>query len=166
MICPYCGATLPDGSKTCRDCGKPLRPAGSAKTEIVAENLSNAGTTSVFPEETLEKTQILSEGLEPVGPFLGWLVIMEGPDQWKEFHIPADPGQLLVGRGEAADIRLNDDTLSRIHISIRKKDEEFYLTDLDSDSGTRVNGKPVERVKLQDGDRIQIGNTTIAFKIL
>ena len=166
MICPYCGATLPDGSKTCRDCGKPLRPAGAAKTEIVAENLSDSEKTSVFPEKELGKTQVFSEGLEPVGAFLGWLVITEGPDQWKEFHIPAEIDQTLVGCGEASDIRLNDETLSRIHISIRKKGDDFYLTDLDTESGTKVNGTPVERVKLQDGDRIQIGKTTIAFKLL
>ncbi len=166
MICPFCGATLPDGSQTCRDCGKMLHRAGAAKTEIVAENLSEAGKTSIFPEEPLEKTQILSEGLEPVGAFLGWLVVTEGPDQWKEFHLPLDLGQILVGRGEAADIRLNDETIARIHISIRKKEDAFYLTDLDSDTGTKVNGKPVERTKLQDGDLIQIGQTSIKFKHL
>ena len=75
-------------------------------------------------------------------------------------------GQLLIGRGEAADIRLNDDALARIHISIRKKREGFYLTDLDSDTGTRVNGESVDRVELHDGDVIEMGTTTIKFKLL
>jgi len=166
MICPFCGATIPDGSKTCRDCGRELRQRSPEVTEIVAENLSTADKTSVFQEESLGKTQFFSEGLDAVGAFLGWLVITEGPDKWKEFHIPPDFGQVIVGRGEAADIRLNDESISRIHISIRKKDDAFFLTDLDTESGTKVNGKPVERVKLQDGDLIQIGNTSIKFKLL
>ncbi len=166
MICPYCGATVPDGSKTCRDCGRELGEGSLVKTEIRAENLSDADKTSIFEEIPLEKTQIFSEGMEAVGAFLGWLVVTEGPDQWKEFHIPTDMGQLLVGQGEAADIRLNDETLARIHVSIRRKGETFFLTDLDSDTGTRVNGKPTDRIELKDGDVIEIGATTIKFKLL
>ncbi len=166
MICPYCGATIPDGSKTCRDCGREIRQAEMGRTAIVAENLSDPEKTSVFPEENLEKTQIFSEGLEPVGAFLGWLVVVEGRDQWKEFHLPPNFGQILIGKGEAADLRINDDTLSRIHISIREKEGKFFLTDLDTDMGTLVNGEQVDRVELQDGDLIKIGETTIKFKLL
>ena len=57
MICPFCGATVPDGSKTCRDCGRELGEDNLVKTEIRAENLSEAGQTSVFQEMTLEKTK-------------------------------------------------------------------------------------------------------------
>jgi len=166
MICPFCGATIPDGSKTCRDCGHKLEQTTVEKTEIVAENLSSPEKTSVFLGESLEKTQVFSEGLEPVGAFLGWLVIVDGPDQWKEFHIPVDMNQLLLGNGDAADIRLNDDALSRIHVSIRKKGEEFFLTDLDTDGGTKVNGESLEKTQLHDGDLIEIGRTTIKFKLL
>ncbi len=166
MICPFCGATIPDGSQTCRDCGKKLEQPVVQKTEIVAENLSGPEMTSVFPESTLEKTQVFSEGLEPVGAFLGWLVIVKGPDQWKEFHLPLDMNQLLIGKGDAADIRLNDDSLSRIHVSIRKKGDNFFLTDLDTDSGTKVNGNDTDRAELNDGDLIEIGQTTIKFKLL
>jgi hypothetical protein len=166
MICPFCGATIPDGSKTCRDCGRNLGKGIVEKTEIVAENLSSPEKTSVFTENSLEKTQVFSEGLEPVGSFLGWLVIVEGRDKWKEFHLPEDMGQLLVGKGDAADIRLNDDSLSRLHASVRKRDEKFFLTDLDSDTGTQVNGQEIERTELHDGDLIKIGQTIIKFKLL
>ncbi len=166
MICPFCGATIPNGSKTCRDCGRKLEQAAVQKTEIVAENLSSPEKTSVFLDEPMEKTQVFSEGLEPVGAFLGWLVIVEGPDQWKEFHLPMDMGQLIIGKGDAADIRLNDETLARIHVSIRKRDDDFYLTDLDTDTGTRLNGQAIERAELNDGDLIEIGQTTIKFKLL
>ncbi|MBW1659775.1 MAG: FHA domain-containing protein [Deltaproteobacteria bacterium] len=166
MICPFCGATIPDGSEVCRDCGHKLEQPNVEKTEIVAENLSSPDKTSVLFEEPLDKTQIFSEGLEPVGAFLGWLVVIEGPDQWKEFHIPVNMSQLLIGKGDAADIRLNDDSLSRIHVSIRKKDDKFFLTDLDTDTGTKVNGQAVERTELEDGDTIGIGETIIKFKLL
>ncbi len=167
MICPYCGATIPDKANVCRDCGHEIDQSETMKTEIVAENLNDPMRTSVFSDKAaLEKTQIFSEGLEPVEAFLGWLVIIEGKDQWKEFHLPEDMGQLLIGNGEAADIRLNDESLSRVHVSIRKKGDQFFLTDLDSDMGTQVNGTSIDRVQLKDGDTIKIGNTVLKFKLL
>lgn len=155
MICPYCGATIPDGSEKCRDCGKELRQIAAERTEIAAENLTLEGIDKNFIED-----------LSQEGAFLGWLVIIEGPDIWKEFHIPVDPGQILVGRGKAADIQLNDESLSRIHLSIKMKGDKFFLVDFDSDSGTKVNGESVERVELHDGDLIQVGRTSIKFKLL
>ena len=165
MICPHCGATLPDGSASCRSCGAKLETEEMGKTQIVVENLESAGKTSVIAEN-MDKTQLFSEGLESVAAFYGWLVIVEGPDQWKEFHLPDGMDQLLIGRGEASDLRLNDEGLARIHASLRKKEDKFFLADLDTESGTRVNGNPVERVELHDGDLIQIGNTSIKFKLL
>ncbi len=51
-------------------------------------------------------------------------------------------------------------------MSIRKKDDKFFLTDLDTDTGTKVNGQAVERTELEDGDTIGIGETIIKFKLL
>jgi pSer/pThr/pTyr-binding forkhead associated (FHA) protein len=52
------------------------------------------------------------------------------------------------------------------HISIRLKDGKLYLTDLDTSTGTLVNGKEITRVELQDGDEIKVGSTTLKFRKL
>ena len=65
--------------------------------------------------------------------------------------ISREPGELptiyleqeltVIGKLEnAADAVIDDPTVSRIHAKIRKQEEEYYLSDLNSRNGTTVNG--------------------------
>jgi pSer/pThr/pTyr-binding forkhead associated (FHA) protein len=38
------------------------------------------------------------------------------------------------------------------------------VVDLGSTNGITVNGKPTERVELSDGDRVDIGHSTLIFR--
>lgn len=65
-----------------------------------------------------------------------------------------------VGLGRELDnqIRLKMSQVSSSHCEFRKLDGGGYeVVDLDSTNGTRVNGKPIERRTLVDGDRLLIG---------
>ena len=65
-----------------------------------------------------------------------------------------------VGLGRELDnqIQLKMSQVSSSHCEFRKLDGGGYeVVDLDSTNGTRVNGKPVERHTLVDGDRLLIG---------
>ena len=73
--------------------------------------------------------------------------------------------QISVGRDEANQLRLSDPTVSRKHCTIQKIDEQFELIDLDSLSGTFVNGTPVRRKLLDHGDTIRIGSAELVFLI-
>ena len=76
----------------------------------------------------------------------------------KDIELTGEP--LSIGRSREADIPLIDDKASRVHCGIRFSSGEFYLKDLKSRNGTFVNGQRVEdTVKLQPGDRIQVGTT-------
>ena len=59
---------------------------------------------------------------------LYWLWISKY-DDYKKFRI---------GRSQASDIKINLDTISRIHAKINYEDDEFFLKDLDSTYGTMV----------------------------
>ena len=81
----------------------------------------------------------------------------------KDIELSAEP--LSIGRSREADIPLLDDKVSRVHCGIRLSDGEFYLKDLKSRNGTFVNGQRVEdTVKLQPGDRIQVGATVFVLE--
>jgi diguanylate cyclase (GGDEF)-like protein len=67
----------------------------------------------------------------------------------------------VIGRGIETDIRLLEDRMSRRHCQITIEDTGTFLEDLGSSNGTFVNGVRVERHPLVDGDKIQIGETTI-----
>src|SRR5580704_12028260 len=63
-----------------------------------------------------------------------------------------------VGRGLGADIRLDDPSVSRLHAELIRRGPYVYVADLGlSRNGTRVNGRPVARRVLDDGDVLTFG---------
>jgi hypothetical protein len=63
-----------------------------------------------------------------------------------------------VGRGGGVDISLEDPSVSRLHAEIIRRGDHFYVADLGlSINGTRVNGRPVGRRVLADGDVLSFG---------
>jgi hypothetical protein len=70
----------------------------------------------------------------------------------------------VLGRSRDCDIVVPDHNVSRQHAEIRLEDGLHWLVDLDSTNGTLVNGKKVKRVKLEAGDRIEVGSTELVFE--
>jgi hypothetical protein len=63
-----------------------------------------------------------------------------------------------VGRGRGVDIRLDDLSVSRLHAELIRRGPYVYVADLGlSRNGTRVNGRPVARRVLNDGDVLSFG---------
>ena len=77
-------------------------------------------------------------------------------DTGETFELVADV--TTVGRGEGVDILLEDPSVSRLHAELVRRGRYVYVTDLGlSTNGTRVNGRPVGRRVLLDGDVISFG---------
>jgi hypothetical protein len=78
----------------------------------------------------------------------------------------AAPG-IVVGRGNDADLRVNDPGVSRRHVEFRVTEDangpRVSVHDLGSTNGVLVNGKRVESATLVDGAEIRIGNTTLTL---
>ncbi|MCO6004705.1 FHA domain-containing protein [Actinoallomurus purpureus] len=63
-----------------------------------------------------------------------------------------------IGRGRGVDIRLDDPSVSRLHAELVRRGPYVYVVDLGlSRNGTRVNGRPIARRVLEDGDVISFG---------
>jgi pSer/pThr/pTyr-binding forkhead associated (FHA) protein len=63
-----------------------------------------------------------------------------------------------VGRGAGVDIALEDPSVSRLHAEIVRRGDHVYVSDLGlSINGTRVNGRPIGRRVLADGDVLSFG---------
>jgi hypothetical protein len=70
----------------------------------------------------------------------------------------------VLGRGAEADLRLPDTGVSRRHAELRVERDGVRLVDLGSTNGTRVNGRPVSEALLADGDRVELGATTVVYR--
>lgn len=68
----------------------------------------------------------------------------------------------VLGRGQMADLRVDDATVSRRHAEVRKAGAGWEVVDLGSANGTRVNGISVGTgAPLSNGDVIELGQVAI-----
>jgi FHA domain len=72
--------------------------------------------------------------------------------------LPLRPDVTTIGRGRGVDIRLDDPSVSRLHAEIVRRGPYVYIVDMGlSRNGTRVNGRPIARRVLEDGDVVSFG---------
>jgi diguanylate cyclase (GGDEF)-like protein len=88
-----------------------------------------------------------------------YFIVLTGKSVGEMFRIQASGA--VIGRASDVDLRLKDDGVSRRHARIVVTDGLVCVEDLGSANGTLVNGERVERAELRDGDKIQVGATTI-----
>ena len=72
--------------------------------------------------------------------------------------------RLTVGRSSRNDVVLRDVRISREHCVIEVIDGAVRVRDLDSQTGTRLNGVPVQDAPLRHRDRISIGPFDLVFR--
>ncbi|MFG2193407.1 FHA domain-containing protein [Streptomyces sp. NPDC048639] len=74
------------------------------------------------------------------------------------------PYPLRIGRDPANGLRLNDDTVSRVHAELSRDGALWVLCDLGSTNGTWVNSRRVTgRTVVRAGDQVTFGS--IAFRL-
>jgi hypothetical protein len=78
---------------------------------------------------------------------------------------PLSIGSTVIGRGDQANLRLPDVGISRRHARLDFDGSQVVLTDLGSTNGTMVNGQRVSAVALNGGDVVQLGTTTLTFRL-
>jgi pSer/pThr/pTyr-binding forkhead associated (FHA) protein len=91
------------------------------------------------------------------------LHIMEG-DQTNN-HFLLSKTETVVGRDKRCDIVLRDPEVSARHCGIVVFESVAVLKDLGSTNGTVLNGYLIKEDLLKDGDKIQVGVTTLQFCI-
>ena len=75
-----------------------------------------------------------------------------------------DDRVLVVGRSRDCDITVDDANVSRRHAEIRHEDGAYWIVDLGSTNGITVDGKRVERARLEPGPEILLGTTEVRFE--
>jgi sigma-B regulation protein RsbU (phosphoserine phosphatase) len=86
-----------------------------------------------------------------------------GKERWVAIH----PPRLTIGRSSSNDLIFNYMNISRFQAEIVVEDGQYSIRDLGSKHGTYVNGVRVEKARLENSDRIQLGGLqgqTITFR--
>jgi hypothetical protein len=68
-----------------------------------------------------------------------------------------------IGRREDNHLVIRDPRVSRLHAQIRAIRGKFSIFDLDSSTGTFVNGQSIKQHQLEPGDVILVGGTPLVF---
>jgi hypothetical protein len=84
--------------------------------------------------------------------------------KWHLVSSTRDKKKWDIGRGKNCEIQISDSSVSRVHASIRTLDGRFWISDLQSTNGTRINGvilRHGEERLLSIGDTLDLGIITL-----
>jgi Protein of unknown function (DUF3662)/FHA domain len=90
------------------------------------------------------------------------LVLVQGGQPIRTWPLAA--AELTIGRAEQSDIPLADPGVSRNHARVVREGDDFIVEDLRSTNGTEVNGQPIRRRRLANGDLLKLASSTLQFR--
>ena len=91
------------------------------------------------------------------------LEVTAGPDAGRKARL--DRPVLIVGTGPAADFRLTDDTVSRVHLRLALSQDGVHARDEGSKNGTWIGGVRLESAVLATDTLLVLGATSLAVRI-
>jgi pSer/pThr/pTyr-binding forkhead associated (FHA) protein len=104
-----------------------------------------------------DEGQSAEGGRKAPGPVPAGVLVTVMRGFYEGLELPVDREWVVIGRGRSADLAIAEPTISRAHAAIGYGEEGFFVQDLGSTNGTRVNGKREAQVPLHDGDEVQLG---------
>ena len=90
------------------------------------------------------------------------LVVLKGGQRGQEFTIASDV--IRIGKADANDLALKEDTVSRVHCEILRDAKGYLLRDLQSTNGTFLDGAEVREAYVRAGSVITVGTIQIKFQ--
>ena len=92
------------------------------------------------------------------------LLCMTGPNKGNVYYLIGK--RILVGRGESTDIQIVDTKISREHGEFSFSENAYTITDLGAQNGIVVNDHKIKQKKLNDGEKIVIGQTVFKYNVI
>jgi hypothetical protein len=84
---------------------------------------------------------------------------------WNEDIFWLSKDVTCIGRSVDNDLVIDNLKVSRFHAQFRKNKKGFLLVDMNSVSGTKVNGNTVKQHQLSNGDVIELADVPLIFSI-
>ena len=105
----------------------------------------------------IDRTQIVST----VPPSGLQLIVRSGPGAGTA--VPVTGQRMTAGRLSSCNVTLQDSTVSREHAAFVRRGETWWVVDLGSTNGTRVNGVQAAEQPIAPGDRVELGDAVVEF---
>lgn len=158
LKCPTCGHENPIDARFCESCGAALAIPAPEAPPVEAPPVE---APPVAP---------------PVAVPVVKLVVV---DSGAELPLDMSGGEALIGRADPVsrvfpEVDLTphggyDAGVSRRHCRILQQGDQFFVEDLGSTNGTKLNGQiipPNQLRPLQDGDTLELGLLKLTFKVM
>jgi hypothetical protein len=124
-----------------------------------ADGLTERFDPTACLDERVRHQALAVEPAEHAGP--GRYVEIQGPE--RALLIPLAGVAVHIGRGLSAELRLDDNSVSRRHAILVPRPAGARILDDRSANGTFVNGRRVQQTELSNGDVIVLGRVVLRF---
>lgn len=132
---------------------------GAVTEESAVPSLAHTGTFAA------PRRPAAIEATAPPRPVLAYLEITnEGPTRGTRHEVTLP--RVEIGRGQQNDVVLQDESVSDIHAKLQRRDDAWWLVDMDSTNGTYVRGTRItEEVAVTSGAELRFGGIKAIFRV-
>ncbi len=186
--CPQCGTENLDGTLFCDECGAPLEqeaaaappvgpvevPAPPSAGVLICQSCGHENPADAQFCEECGARLAREEAPAPPAPQARLVIVSSG----EEIPLDFSKGEVLIGRKDQVsrvfpDVDLTpyggyDAGVSRRHCRITVAGGQFFVEDLESTNGTKLNGSlilPHQPQLIKDGDSIELGILQLTFRV-
>ncbi len=140
-------------------------PASSAPASSAPASSAPASTAAAAPSP--EATQLLPPngvgGARPApAPTRTPDMVLEVVDTGHTLELFG--GRYVIGRLATCDLPVDSTTVSREHAAMVKRNDTWWVVDLGSTNGTKVNGIRASEQPVRTGDRIEVGTIDLTAR--
>lgn len=130
-------------------------PAFCARCRKEVQNLFTSDPPTHCPDCGQAVEQVSS------GPrTAGRLLLKDGENTLGEFQVHET---IRIGKDRTCYVQSLHPSMALKHAEIRPENDRYFIKDLGSTTGTRINGKTIQETELQDGDEIMVGEVRFIF---
>ena len=135
------------------------------KTEIGPEDIENTAEELGWQEheDTTGEHEVVPR-LVPASPskkYLTRIDLVIGGEPAGEYYFEA--GRVIIGRAPDSELHVESKYVSRHHAQLVSSPEGCFVEDLNSTNGIQLNGKPVQKQLLDNGDVIAIDENEFTY---
>jgi len=163
LVCQMCSKRLDPKNRWNDQVGK-IGAKGGRATEDVSLGINRSVARGAARAIQTKSDGPSEDQIVYIGDFaIVYLFVISDTEK----KIILTPGEVFTfGRGDNADHKIDGKAVSRRHARIHWAGDTPEIVDLESKNGILVNGQPVKRKPLEDGDEITVGSMNATLRVV